>query len=701
MRLAAVLCLACLAAVHVSQAQTFRTGRPADPEASAEPAAVLNAERAWAGADVLWPLARSTDAAIARYALRALGRLEDPRLVPQLLAMTEFVAAPTRLAASGAIAQSLRHLDAERDPELVARAAAAIRRVIGSVPITDAAQAIVAAGDISYGNAGDVSAAEAILDDVLDRTTTGLENAGARAAALRSFEALSRRNARLAGVSFQPETAARLVDIVRNVHVNDADPAIRQAALRTLTSTHTLNEEAVKAALADDDEQVRRLAVQVLGGSAFNVDPDRRFVDLHQAMSDPSILVRYEAVQSYTKKSVATHGCGPLLEMLQDDSLHAVIAALGALGTSCPRDEDVTTRLAAEARPAPAVGAWQREAHALVALAKRDRERAAIVMQAFVMHPVWQVRMYAAKAAAAMEDIARLERLSQDSNDNVREATLAPLRKLKGEAADEAILSALGRSDDQLVRRAALLLKESPPTSRFSSPLADALLRLSREQRETSRDARLALLDALERHGQPDQAKRLMPLLRDIDSRIAARAAEILTKWTGTLTTPDPAFVVHAAVREYANLNECVAIAMADGRRFRLRMRPDEAPVSVGHFLKIALDDRYYNGLTFHRVEPNFVVQGGSPGANEYSSGQKFFMRDEIAGLNRRGTVGLSTRGRNTGDGQFYIMLADEPRLDGDYTIFADVFAPDMSVVDRLEEGDTIRSVAPVDCRAR
>lgn len=108
--------------------------------------------------------------------------------------------------------------------------------------------------------------------------------------------------------------------------------------------------------------------------------------------------------------------------------------------------------------------------------------------------------------------------------------------------------------------------------------------------------------------------------------------------------------------------------------------------------------DHYYDGLTFHRIVPNFIIQGGSPGANEYA-GQKEYMRDEIARTNERGTVGVSIRGRNTGDAQFYINLVDNPRLDYDYTIFARVFAEDMSVVDEIQEGDTIDRIAIAGCR--
>ena len=103
----------------------------------------------------------------------------------------------------------------------------------------------------------------------------------------------------------------------------------------------------------------------------------------------------------------------------------------------------------------------------------------------------------------------------------------------------------------------------------------------------------------------------------------------------------------------------------------------------------------YYNGLTFHRILPGFIIQGGSPDANEFV-GDGPFMRDEL-GLrsNARGTVGTSTRGRDTGDAQFYVNLVDNPRLDHEYTVFGEI-TRGMEVVDRITEGDTMVSVEPL-----
>ena len=120
-------------------------------------------------------------------------------------------------------------------------------------------------------------------------------------------------------------------------------------------------------------------------------------------------------------------------------------------------------------------------------------------------------------------------------------------------------------------------------------------------------------------------------------------------------------------------------------------MRPEVAPVTVERFLKLAAD-RYYDGLTIHRIVPNFVIQGGSPGANEYV-GDAGFMRDEVGTWPHvRGAVGISTRGHDTGDAQIFVDLVDNPRLDHQYTVFAQVLNG-IEVVDRILEGDVIEKV--------
>jgi len=132
-------------------------------------------------------------------------------------------------------------------------------------------------------------------------------------------------------------------------------------------------------------------------------------------------------------------------------------------------------------------------------------------------------------------------------------------------------------------------------------------------------------------------------------------------------------------------------LVMEDGREITLRLLPLDAATNVARFVRLAKKG-YYDGLTFHRVVPNFVIQGGSPGANEFV-GDGPFTRDELTNRSHlRGTVGISTRGRDTGDAQIFVNLVDNIRLDHNYTIIADV-VEGMDAVDGLLEGGRIARV--------
>ena len=295
-----------------------------------------------------------------------------------------------------------------------------------------------------------------------------------------------------------------------------------------------------------------------------------------------------------------------------------------------------------------------------------------------------------------------LTRLASDPDDNVAEAALTPLRRLIGPDSDALFVEALNRRTRtvqrhtvrpyEIIRTAALALDQATPTPAIVNALASALERISLEQCETSRDTRLALIDRLAQLGSPAQASSLTPLLKDIDAKVARAAAEVLMRWTGKVAeidTPHQRSANIPTVEDLANRVK-VIVEMDRGRRFEIQLAATEAPLSRTRFLA-AVRLGYYNHLTFHRVVPNFIIQGGSPGANEYC-GDCPFMRDELGGMHERGTIGISTRGPDTGDAQIFINLVDNPRLDFDYTVFARVCSG-MNVVDEIQEGDRIAEV--------
>ncbi len=123
----------------------------------------------------------------------------------------------------------------------------------------------------------------------------------------------------------------------------------------------------------------------------------------------------------------------------------------------------------------------------------------------------------------------------------------------------------------------------------------------------------------------------------------------------------------------------------------RLRMLVEESPGSVANFLQLA-GRGYYDGIAFHRVVPNFVVQGGCPRGDGFG-GEDYSIRSELSDLRYgTGSVGMASAGKDTEGTQWFITHSPTPHLDGRYTIFARV-TDGMPVVHELEVGDLIETV--------
>ncbi len=636
--------------------------------------------------------------------IRALGRLERRDVITDLL---PFLAADeTRAEAANALAQALVGTPLDNVPQgqqeqvvLEALLAAGASELVRNRPLalTSVARSV---GRLPYRSADQVRAAEAFLRRVLEQPFP-LVNDEPHAGAARGLESLARLSRKVAPL--EDDTIDRLR---RTARTRSPDRAAEQRnALAALIAAQGVDAETLTVALNDDDVEVRRQAVLSLAGSGSVVADGERVAFIRQSLTDRSFMVRYEAVRAWTRRAVKAHGCQPLLDALNDQSLHVVLVAMDALGEQCLDDQDITDRVTAEARTPPSLGRWQREAHAFLALSKRSPERAGVAMMTFATHTNWQVRMYAARAAAASGDVAMLTRLAADPEDNVADAALPALRKGTGADSDSAFIAALGRPNRtisrgeparpyQLILTAATALEDAHPTPALASAIQRALVRISAENCETSRDVRMALIDRLGEMGSIAQQPALVPLLKDIDPKVAERAAGVLNKWTGRVWTADAPARPRVDPLASADLAQpyCASVDMAAGRTFRINLNGDQAPLAQQRFISLARRG-YYNNLTFHRVVPNFVIQGGSPGANEYC-GDCPFMQDEVGLLmHLRGTVGISTRGRDTGDAQIFINLVDNARLDHIYTVFGDVPEPGMSVVDDIQEGDRISRV--------
>ena len=563
----------------------------------------------------------------------------------------------------------------------------AVARGLGRVAMTD------------RGRAGRVAA---LFEGWLGETVSP----GTLVEVVRGAESFVRVNGRVAGLG--ASALDRLEGLAR--YGNSADPAaavrVRRAAVTTLTRAGRRSAAVAGKALNDADAEVRRLAVLWVAGPPEMAERRELLVG---ALADAEPMVRFEALRAYGR-SLQKGDCGPVLLATRDRSTPVALEALDLLGSPCPDSlgaadmlGPIVDSLAASPRNRlESLASWHRGAHAVVALAKIAPARAATVMSRLAADPTWQVRVYTARAAAILGDVDRLVRLAADPEDNVRTAAIAGLLKIRGHAADSILRVQLARQDYQLVLTAAQLLEGAPDRRRAVAALLGSLRRISAEGRENSRDPRVALLDRLAELGDPSQAANLEPYLSDFDAEVANRTARLLTRWTGVAKVATPRPLEKPAPDPVVANGTKLRVVMSPasgGGRFEVTLRPDLAPVTTARVVALAREG-FYDLLTWHRVEPNFVIQGGSPNANEYF-GDARFLADEVGSVSHeRGTLGISTRGRNTGDAQLFVNLVDNLRLDFDYTVWGQVTGG-MEVVDGILEGDVIDRIDVVDVKAQ
>lgn len=135
--------------------------------------------------------------------------------------------------------------------------------------------------------------------------------------------------------------------------------------------------------------------------------------------------------------------------------------------------------------------------------------------------------------------------------------------------------------------------------------------------------------------------------------------------------------------------NPIVTIEMEGGGTIKVELEPNVAPNTVANFVSL-VEDQYYDGLTFHRVIPSFMVQGGDPDGNGtggpgYSIAGEFSTNDFENNIkHERGVISMArSQDPNSAGSQFFIMVADVSQLDGDYAAFGKV-TEGMDVVDQI-----------------
>ncbi|MBX7219197.1 MAG: peptidylprolyl isomerase [Blastocatellia bacterium] len=466
--------------------------------------------------------------------------------------------------------------------------------------------------------------------------------------------------------------------------LKDSDPVVRSAAARIFAAKGIdLPTTELNKLLGDSESRVVVSAVRTLGGRG-----DSRVVTSLLAVAD-------ERLKVFAKI--------PAAERAQGDGLPVLLELATALGTLKAKEAlpflNQLRRL-----PTGRVGI---NPEVEVALAQIDaksffeftpaEEPSAKDWQHVAGFCTGLGELASAEALQILIEIAEGKRFV-GLDPRAMPDVLRALAKRKPEQLAD-ILRAQLKAEDVLVRAtAAELLADTPPSDDTFRLLSMAF---TAAEKDGMNDAKLAILATLAKYNRTETATVLGSAFRDNDYLVRRQAADLLKTLNPEKTTAYETRVgINRVERDFkvyqkittvpGTLNPQALVETTKGE-FVIELFPEDAPLTVESFVTLA-ERNFFNGLTFHRVVPNFVIQGGDP-RGDGNGGPGYQIRCEInQHLYQRGAVGMALSGKDTGGSQFFVCHSPQPHLDGGYTVFGNV-VKGMEVVDRITRGDRILQV--------
>ncbi|PYP82874.1 MAG: hypothetical protein DMF61_25095 [Blastocatellia bacterium AA13] len=471
--------------------------------------------------------------------------------------------------------------------------------------------------------------------------------------------------------------------------LSDKDSLVRATAARALGVIKDKNAvDRLKTALADSDERVSANAIAALGA----IGDDRS--------AEALTLLGGRLLDQYKSFDRGREGVPP-----QQNLLLLIATALGGIKNPVAlsflkslRSVDGKTSLNAEVEIAIARfgdaaffdlssgplfskgGDWRAMSAFARGLGQLKTERAKAVVK-----DLFEGNTYGKPEHRAVSDI--LQAMADCGVAGLREIAIEQLK-----------------SEDVSIRAAAAMVLGGLGDAReIVTKALEEAYKAARSDKEN--DARIAILDAADKLKHPLSMQVLSGTTRDNDYVVRQRAFELLKKNAGDSslaavpvgkvdTGHDRNYWKRMAGLMVAQKNPIAIIHTKKGD-IRIELFAEDAPMTVDNFIQLSRKG-FYNGLSFMRVVPNFVIQGGDP-RNDGNGGPGYQIRCEI-NLHQYGTgaVGMALSGKDTGGSQFFITHSPQPHLDGGYTVFGQVING-MEIVNRIARGDRIEQVEIVD----
>jgi cyclophilin family peptidyl-prolyl cis-trans isomerase/HEAT repeat protein len=272
---------------------------------------------------------------------------------------------------------------------------------------------------------------------------------------------------------------------------------------------------------------------------------------------------------------------------------------------------------------------------------------------------------------------------------------LRALAAFKPRDLSEILLKHLAESDVIVRGTAADLLGDLPPSEQHTRALAAALPRTANDPLN---DAALSILAALGKQKSVSANEAIRTALDSRDHLVRRRAVALLkangagdfSAKIGTVETRNTEADYRRALARSAR--KVRAVVTTTKGSFTMELLPEAAPLTVDNFVQLA-QRSFFNGITIHRVVPNFVIQDGDPRGDGNGGPAQHQIRCEINEVPYdRAAVGMALSGKDTGGSQWFVTHSPQPHLDGGYTVFGRVTAG-MNVVDNIVRGDVIKSI--------
>src|SRR5262245_23842610 len=622
--------------------------------------------------DELTGLLKHRSAAVRERAALAIGRIGDKRGTDALIAVLEHEgSAPARamtafalgeIEDAGAVSALMAIVEREKEaPSVRARAVEALGKIV-SVRANADALGITAVERINQSLIAQLPDPQTAVEQkpLSSLTITALmrlrnpASVEPLARQLKSTDSDVRARAANALARLRQPVESAVPALIEAL--NDSDADARANAARALGASKDARAvESLVKLLGDKNDRVQVNAVRAL--AALN---DRRAVGPLVALGE-KLLERHD--DHFDKRRVTDTTATALLEIIttlsaiKDERALPFLRRVRWIGTA---EVEVAMAHFGEKEffavwdddlPPGSENDWRRVAAFAQGLAETGAPRArAVILK--LLDPSSRNRF----SARALPDVLRAA------------------AKLKVENMSLILRERLWRQDVIVRSTAASLLTDSPDDENLVA-LIDAL---ARAKNDPANDAKLAILTALSKHKKPEAIDTIKSAFTDRDHLVRRHAVDLLKQMgagdfsdrIGVVQTGhDKAFYRRVAARFDKKITATIYTTKG---QIRIELFHQDAPITVDSFITLSRKD-FFNDLTFHRVVPNFVIQGGDP-RGDGEGGPGYQIRCEInTQPYARGAVGMALSGKDTGGSQFFITHSPQPHLDGGYTVFGQV----------------------------